>query len=114
MGKAPALTEYLFSGASWCRSNVTPASRRQIGHSRIVSSCRQDAGSTLNKYLPEESVLFPLGFYLGLRETLSPPGGEREVRGPFAKVHGPNAWSDDQRGYCQNILEKQRFPAFKV
>ena len=41
---------YLFSGASWRRSSVLPASRRQVGRSRIVSFCRQDAGSTLNKY----------------------------------------------------------------
>src|SRR5439155_9216887 len=41
---------YLFSGASWWRSKVLPASRRQIGQIRIVSFCRQDAGSTLNRY----------------------------------------------------------------
>ena len=32
------------------RSNVLPASRRQIGRPRIVSCCRQDAGSTPNRY----------------------------------------------------------------
>ena len=37
----------LFSGALCCRSRVLPASRRQIVRSRIVSFCRQDAGSTL-------------------------------------------------------------------
>jgi hypothetical protein len=31
---------------------VLPASRRQVFRSPIVSFCRQDAGSTLNRYLP--------------------------------------------------------------
>ena len=41
---------YLFSGALCCRSRVLPASRRQIVRSRSFSFCRQDAGSTLNRY----------------------------------------------------------------
>jgi hypothetical protein len=36
---------YRFSGASWWRPRVLPASRRQSVRSRIVSFCRQDAGS---------------------------------------------------------------------
>src|SRR6266516_966559 len=41
---------YLFNGGSWWRSSVLPASRRQIVRSRIVSFCRQDAGSTPNRH----------------------------------------------------------------
>jgi hypothetical protein len=63
---APIGWEYLFSGVSWWRSKVLPASRRQIGRSRIGSFCRQDAGSTLNSirhskgfnFLTQEGVHF--------------------------------------------------------
>jgi len=49
MGKTPRHPmSYLFSGASWWRSKVLPASRRQLVRSRIVWFCWQDAGSTLN------------------------------------------------------------------
>src|SRR5437867_4663092 len=40
---------YVFSCASWWRSKVLPASRRQSVRSRIVLFCRQDASSTLNR-----------------------------------------------------------------
>src|SRR5213594_539403 len=41
---------YVFSGGLKVTPNVLPASCRQTVACRIVPFCRQDAGSTLNRY----------------------------------------------------------------
>ena len=55
-----AYAVYVFRGASGSRSMVLPASRRQVFRSPIVSFCRQDAGSTLNRYYAVGYRLPPL------------------------------------------------------
>ena len=45
-----AATTYVFSGGLKVTPNVLPASCRQTVACRIVPFCRQDAGSTLNRY----------------------------------------------------------------
>src|SRR5438105_2480632 len=71
--KPTASGKYLFGGGLKVRPNVLPASCRRIVLSSIVSLCRQDAGSTLNRYSGRARGFIYLGTNSGIFRVISRP-----------------------------------------